>query len=273
MTEDTSAKRANRRRRTTRAGRRSAMRMPAGVTGEGWTPGEWQPNAEGEPGSVEEVEEGAELLDAELDEAADEAAQERAEGECSAVELEADAVVADDDDARLTEEIQITPLMLKTPVPPVPEEERTQPRIRVDGLLSAEDATTPARRDSDVDALTNPQIKVSGLGGAEADALDVAPPSSVVIAPSRIISDAPRRSHAADAPVEVPSPLPSGVLAPEASVVEPEVAQAAETDLDEGSLQLVDVEDADVDPARSSPRTPPPPPTAARVDPTGSPST
>jgi SAM-dependent methyltransferase len=201
MSEDTGAKRAGRRRRTTRAGRRSALRMPEGVVRESWPAVGSVANAEGDDEDLaaeEGLEEGADELDA---------ADEASEGRCDTVEMASEGTPRA---GELGAWGATDAAGVLTPLPPTPEEEKTLPRIRVDDYLGIVDAppspaptstATPARqRDSDADALTNPRIPIAGLGFN--DAVVVGHPPSVVIAPSRIISDAPARPRPAPAPLD-----------------------------------------------------------------------
>jgi 2-polyprenyl-3-methyl-5-hydroxy-6-metoxy-1,4-benzoquinol methylase len=185
MSEDTSAKRADRRRRTTRAGRRKPPRMPAGVAGDSWPPPSWPPEAGGDAA----LEGGGEGAAGEFD-----AADEALEGE-DGLELEP---LAEDEDSRSTVELHVTPL-LTTPPPPAMDDEKTNPRVRLDEV---ERESERMARDSD-SAPTHPQIKVAQLAGAQPDRT-----SSVVISRAQVISDAPPPPK-----VKIP-PMPAAVAPP-----------------------------------------------------------
>lgn len=221
--------------------------MPAGVAGEGWTPG-WQRDPE-----TEELLDG-QVLEPEVDQLADDAS-EAACGE--AVEGEAGL---EDDDSRPTEEMHITPLLAES-LQPIPEEEKTQPRIRVEGTASEH------VDEAEADVRTNPKIKLADLGEpASIWDEDLLGPS-VIIAPARVISDSPPVLFESTPAVVITEPSASD--AAPALEVPSEPSQPLEPELEDAGLQLVDVEEAEPDAEQRRSRVPPPPPppsVAARAE-------
>ena len=337
MSEDASTKAGNRRRRTTRAGRRRGLRVPSERIAQGseerWSPA-WTsepPPASSEPETLpgealEEIEAEAEVeanakagageedIDSRVTTPTRDAVMARAGVDEDEAEPDTIPPPAADDDRRATAEILVTPINLSQ----LQDEEKTNPRIRVSELKAEPTPGGPSA------AGDRPSASWKRLGNAIADgeqdeSLQVSRPS-VVIAPARIISDRPppmRRARPAErAPIvetnaealaaepraqaseamqarAVPEAAPPRVepaepaappaaVAPAADpVVEAEPAPAprqaeavaapsttanapasVESAAEDGGLQIVDVDVAELE-ARRSPTPPPPPPKAA----------
>jgi SAM-dependent methyltransferase len=275
MSEDTTAKPpGHRRRRTTRAGRRRAGRPVNGPTSDSavagndgasddrWTPvWEGQSSADPEtlPGeALEELqeEEGDEPGEAEADGGEAEAA---GEGGCDAAldELETAETQppeaggsARDEDAHPTVEMVIRPLSLAQLQN---EDEKTQPRIRVNDLVperyaSIQDEPPP----EPVQIWSRPSSRNDQPEPEEGNGVVVAVLPSVIIAPARVIAE---RGSAPRAPAPEPeaAPAPAPAAPTEAARPKPETAPMA-------AAPAAPVQAAVPARPTGSPSPPPPPP-------------
>ncbi|MFI5306417.1 MAG: class I SAM-dependent methyltransferase [Polyangiales bacterium] len=284
MSEDPGESDEARRRRSTRAGRRSAHRMPEGVLHDSWPPDESARAAERDAGS--------EASPPELGDELSSAEQAASEGRCDTMEMPAEAENAVEAAPHEGDALDPATLIEVDAPVPVADDEKTLPRIRLDDYAPLQEAIRK-RRDSDPHALTDPRIAIAGLGFSDAP-----PPSEssvVVMAPARIISDPPQpapehldafasiESAGHDAPEPVldfealgePEPTheesdqdqAEAADALQVDIAALEVAAAPEAEIEDSGLQVVDFEVlATTEPPGPGRTPPPPPPTGPRAD-------